>query len=93
MIFIRQEKIATSILFKYHYAPSINHEFSFSYDSFVRDSETDIQSFIGHGRFRSTTALMGDDQSKRSNYAFNYNFTADTDWLEGGVIRLYNQNS
>ena len=88
-----QDNESTSILFKYHYALSVNQELSFVYDSFVRDSETDIQSFIGQGRFRSTTALTGDDQSKRTKFALNYNFTAGSDWLEGGVVRLYNQKS
>jgi hemoglobin/transferrin/lactoferrin receptor protein len=66
---------------------------SFSYDYFNREAQTDIQSLLGLGRFRSTTGLFGDDETSRENFAVNYEFVLDSSWLEGGVVRFYDQST
>ena len=72
---------------------SDSQELSVTYDYFKRESQTDVQSIIGLGRFSSTTALFGDDETSRENFVVNYDFVLDADWLEGGVIRFYDQST
>jgi len=88
-----QDNEAKSILAKYFYAISDTQELSFTYDYFKRESQTDVQSILGLGRFSSTTALFGDDETSRENFVVNYDFVLDADWLEGGVIRFYDQST
>ena len=88
-----QDNETKSLLAKYYFAISDTQELSFSYDYFKRDSQTDIQSLLGLGRFSSTTGLYGDDEASRKNIAVNYDFVLDSDWLEGGVIRFYDQST
>ncbi len=89
----RQDKSTQSILAKYFFDISDNQQLSLSLDYFTKESETTVESLLGQGRFRSTTGLFGDDESKRKNIAFAYDFTSDTSWLEGGVVRLYKQKT
>ena len=88
-----QDNDTKSFLAKYFLTLSENQELIFSYDYFNRQAETDINSFIGQGRFISTSELLGDDESKRENFSINYEFTLENDWLDGGVVRLYQQKS
>ncbi|MCP3673893.1 MAG: TonB-dependent receptor plug domain-containing protein, partial [Gammaproteobacteria bacterium] len=88
-----QDNETKSFLAKYFLSLSENQELIFSYDYFNRQAETDINSFIGLGRFSSTTELLGDDESKRENLSINYEFTLESDWLEGGVVRVYQQKT
>jgi hemoglobin/transferrin/lactoferrin receptor protein len=88
-----QDNESLSFMAKYFYVPSLNHEFSLSFDYFNRESESDINSFIGQGRFRSTTALTGDDETERKNIALSYNFLVENPWVEGGVVRIFDQGS
>lgn len=89
----RQDNSSQSILAKYIFDFSENQQLSFSLDYFTRESETDVKSLLGEGRFRSTTGLFGDDESKRQKFALAYDFTSDNAWLEGGVVRLYKQKT
>jgi len=88
-----QDNETKSLLAKYHYSPSDTQELSFTYDYFKREAQTDIQSILGLGRFKSTTALFGDDETNRENFVINYDFVLDASWLEGGVIRFYDQTT
>ncbi|MGL1956789.1 MAG: TonB-dependent hemoglobin/transferrin/lactoferrin family receptor [Colwellia sp.] len=88
-----QDNETRSFLAKYYLNLSDNHELSFSYDYFKREAQTDIQSILGLGRFSSTTALQGDDETSRKGLSVNYDFVLDHDWLEGGVIRFYDQST
>jgi len=88
-----QDNETKSLLAKYYFAISDTQELSFSYDYFKREAQTDIQSLLGLGRFRSTTGLFGDDEISRENFVINYDFVLDTSWLEGGVIRFYDQST
>jgi len=88
-----QDNNSKSFLGKYYLNISEDQQLIFSYDYFERQSETDINSFIGQGRFRSTTALSGDDESNRQNISLNYEFSNNSEWLAGGVVRLYQQKT
>ncbi|MCO4798556.1 MAG: TonB-dependent hemoglobin/transferrin/lactoferrin family receptor [Colwelliaceae bacterium] len=88
-----QDNKTQSFLAKFHYEISDNQEISFSYDYFSRDSESDIRSILGLGRFKSTNLLLGDDETTRENFLVTYDFVLDHDWLEGGYIRLYDQKT
>ncbi len=57
------------------------------------DVESDAQSMLGNGRFRSTTALVGDDEYGTDIFAAEYRF-AGGGWLAGnGVVRAWYQAS
>lgn len=88
-----QDNESKSFLAKYHYSISDTQELSFTFDFFKREAQTDIQTLIGLDRFSSTTGLFGDDETKRENIVINYDFVLDSSWLEGGVIRLYDQST
>ena len=87
----RQNNDSNSFLVKYFYDLTDDDQLSFSYDYFQRNAQSDTQSLLGVGRFRSTTALLGDDKTTRKNFTANYEFVADQNWLSGGVIRYYHQ--
>lgn len=88
-----QDNETKSLLAKYFYTLSDTQELSFTYDYFKRETQTDIQSILGLGRFRSTTALFGDDETSRENLVINYDFVLDASWLEGGIMRFYDQST
>ncbi|WP_114324749.1 TonB-dependent hemoglobin/transferrin/lactoferrin family receptor [Candidatus Colwellia aromaticivorans] len=88
-----QDNEIQAFLVKYFYQISDNQELSFSYDYFKRSAQTDLQSILGLGRFKSTSLLLGDDETKRENFVVSYDFVLDAPWLEGGVIRYYDQNT
>ncbi len=88
-----QDNETQSLLAKYYFTISDTQELSFTYDYFKRDAQTDVQSILGLGRFGSTTALFGDDETSRENFVINYDFVVNNSWLEGGVIRFYDQST
>ena len=88
-----QNNETQAFLVKYFYEISDNQELSFSYDYFKRSAQTDLQSILGLGRFASTSMLLGDDETKRENFVVSYDFVLDAPWLEGGVIRYYDQTT
>jgi len=88
-----QDNETQSFLAKYYMTLSQNHDFIFSYDSFNRQAETEVESSLGFGQFSKTTGFSGDDETKRQNFAINYEFVLEHDWLEGGVVRLYQQKT
>jgi len=89
----KQDKSTQSILAKYFFDVSDNHQLTISLDYFTRESVTDVRSLLGQGRFRSTTGIYGDDESTRKNFSLTYDFISDSVWLEGGVVRLYKQKT
>ncbi|MCF6193316.1 MAG: TonB-dependent receptor plug domain-containing protein, partial [Kangiellaceae bacterium] len=89
----QQNYSTKSILTKVYYAMSDDQQLSLSFDYFERESETDVNAVLGLGRFRNTTSIFGDDQSERYSIALSYEFNPDLVWLEGGVARIYHQES
>lgn len=56
-----------------------------------QDSETtsDLSSMLGAGRYRSTTALEGDDSYKMDVVSLAYEFGSPEGWIDSGVVRAY----
>ncbi|MBT8079099.1 MAG: TonB-dependent receptor [Gammaproteobacteria bacterium] len=50
---------------------------------------TDLRSMLGSGRYRSTTALRGDDRFDFDLVNVSYAFGGDESWLDNGVVRAY----
>ena len=62
---------------------------------YVRDStvSSELQSMLGTGRFRSNTALRGDDDYRAHIASLAYRFESDARLADEGVIRVYSQGS
>jgi len=60
-----------------------------------QDSNTvsDMNSVLGAGRFRSTTALEGDDNNQMDVVNLAYEFGAPESWIDSGVIRAFYETS
>ena len=54
---------------------------------------SDLNSMLGSGRFRSTTALEGNDDYRTDLVIASYDFGSVGEWFDGGVIRGYHQAS
>jgi hemoglobin/transferrin/lactoferrin receptor protein len=56
-----------------------------------QDSHTlsDLNSMLGAGRFRSTTALEGDDSYKMDVVNLAYEFGSPESWIDAGVVRAF----
>jgi hemoglobin/transferrin/lactoferrin receptor protein len=58
------------------------------------ESETDVQSLVyGPGRYATTNSMLADDDQRRTRLSAEYEFDGAWRWLEGGVARLYSQES
>jgi len=56
-----------------------------------QDSQTlsDLNSMLGAGRYRSTTALEGDDTYKMDLINISYAFGSGDGWIDNGIVRAY----
>ncbi len=50
---------------------------------------SDMNSLLGAGRFRTTTALEGDDSNTMDVVNFAYEFGSPEGWIDSGVIRAF----
>jgi hemoglobin/transferrin/lactoferrin receptor protein len=87
-----------SLLLQLVYDLSVNEQLIFAHDIYNSESQTEVQSILGIGRFRSTNGLLGDDQSERSTTSLVYDFESPTSsndfiWMKGGSIKLFQQKS
>lgn len=53
--------------------------------------DSDLRSFLGTGRYRSTTALRGDDHYRMRLVSAAWEFGDSAGWLDDGVLRTYMQ--
>ncbi|NQV86597.1 MAG: TonB-dependent receptor, partial [Woeseiaceae bacterium] len=53
------------------------------------DTASDMNSLLGTGRFRTTTALEGDDSSTMDVINLAYEFGSPESWIDSGVIRAF----
>ena len=51
------------------------------------DTRSELTSLLGQGRYRSTTALEGDDRYQVDLLIAAYEFGADDSWVDDGVVR------
>ncbi|NOX69686.1 MAG: TonB-dependent receptor [Gammaproteobacteria bacterium] len=49
--------------------------------------QSDLNSMLGSGRFRGTTALEGDDEFQMDIVSLVYEFGAPGDWVDSGLVR------
>lgn len=54
-----------------------------------RDNDTQINSFIGQGRFSRTTELLAEDHSNNYKLTFDYDFSLNNQLFDDGIIRAY----
>lgn len=54
-------------------------------------TQSSLSSMLGQGRFRSTTALEGDDRYEMNMLTASYEFGSADGWLDRGVVRAYFQ--
>ncbi len=54
---------------------------------------SDLNSLLGEGRYRSTTALEGDDRQRMDVINLAYEFGSAESWLDSGVVRSFWQQS
>ncbi len=58
-----------------------------------KDQFTQINSFIGQGRFVRTTALSGQDESNDQKLSATYEFSINTNWADEGTTVVYHANT
>lgn len=88
-----QDYQTISFLAKYYYDLSDRDQINLSIDYFSRKSKTEVKAILGLGRFRSTTGLLGDDESRKLGIALSYEFESNLTWLDAGVVRIFQQKS
>ncbi len=54
---------------------------------------SDLNSMLGTGRFRSTTALAGDDTQRMDLINLAYEFGSPGSWIESGVLRGFREQA
>lgn len=55
--------------------------------------DTEIRSILGTGRFRSTSALAGDDVQRRNRASLHGDFDVDRLWADQASVKVYWQHS
>lgn len=53
------------------------------------DTTSDLNSMLGAGRYRSTTALEGDDSNQMDVVNLAYEFGSPEGWIDSGVVRAF----
>jgi len=53
------------------------------------DITSDLNSMLGTGRYRSTSALLGDDEYTLDLINLEYEFGTPESWVDSGVVRAY----
>lgn len=54
---------------------------------------SDLNSMLGTGRYRSTTALEGHDRYALDLVSFEFEFGAPGDWVDAGLVRAYYEDA
>lgn len=57
------------------------------------DTRSDLNSMLGAGRYRSTTALEGDDEYRTDMLNLAWEFGSPESWIDSGVLRAYYQQT
>lgn len=69
----------------------LNHDWQLSVIRQTRDTQTDVTSVLGTGRFASTTALKGDDQHTINLVSAEYGF--DAGLISEGLLRVFHADA
>ena len=65
----------------------------FGFTGTQRDNDTQINSFIGQGRFSRTTELLAEDNSDNVKLTIDYDFNINNKLFDDGVVRAYFANT
>jgi hemoglobin/transferrin/lactoferrin receptor protein len=84
----RQDYDSRTALAKLVYDDALGNQLRGMFYGYDSDVDTDVQSVLGTGRFRSTTRLEGSDDYRFEMAALEYGFTADR-WVDGGTVRIF----
>ncbi len=66
-----------------------SNNLSFALSATQRQNQTQINSFLGRGRFSRTTQLLADDDSNNFKASMDYDFILDNALFDEGVVRAY----
>ena len=78
-----------SAILKFVFDDAIGNSWRLGYYKQESDVTSSLNSMLGSGRFRSTTALEGDDSYRMDLISGEYGFGAGDGWIDNGVIRAY----
>ena len=73
--------------FRYTFDTPNAHRLRLSVEDFQLDNYTTVNSILGFSRFRSTTALSGDDTNESQRLLLDYEFS--TDYWDRAVVRAF----
>ena len=62
---------------------------SFGFTGKQGDNSTQINSYIGQGRFSRSTQLSAKDSSDNVKFTLDYDFSLNSSWFDDGIIRAY----
>ena len=65
------------------------HTWRVSYIRQESETRSDINSLLGQGRYRSTTALEGDDEYGMDAFNASWEFGAPEGWIDAGLVRVF----
>jgi hemoglobin/transferrin/lactoferrin receptor protein len=57
------------------------------------DTTSSLNSVLGQGRYRSTTALEGDDRYRMQLLNLSFGFGSPESWIDAGIVRLFFENA
>lgn len=78
-----------SAMLKFVADDNVGNTWQLAYYRQHSDVQSSLSSMLGSGRFRSTTALEGDDSYRMDLLSAEYQFGSDEGWIDSGVIRAY----
>lgn len=82
-----------TVFAKWNIDTANGNSWSFGLHAQQKDQFTQINSFIGQGRFARTTALSGEDQSNDHRFSLSYDFNLSTVMADQGVFQAYYANT
>ncbi len=77
-----------SLFGKFTHSNDTGGVWRFEFLASQRDSQTQINSFIGQGRFRRTSELKGDDENNHTQFSLEHEFALNG-WFDDGLLRLF----
>lgn len=84
---------AQSLFGKWKINTTAGHSLTFGLLVNQRDQFTQINSFIGQGRFSRTTALQGQDESAERKFSVNHEFMLNHGLADEGRLLLFHANT
>ena len=84
------DRSQTSVMAKLHNILPSGNRLTLDLSSFTEETTSQVTSVLGYGRkFRSTTALYGEDTRDRHAVTAGYEFQSELSWLDQGRVSAY----